>query len=156
MKISFFWLVIIFFVIVVACKKDNSGGLNIKIKSISSNIVPANGSLQVILDFTDNGGNAIDSIYMKKIRVNQDTLAPDNIKLDTFYLIPPSYPGKTKGQIQLDLDYQGYLIYAISPPQIDSTHFESDSLIIKFAAKDVAGHKSDTASTGLVVIQRTQ
>lgn len=142
-------------ILIISCKKDGGNGISLKVESVSSNFVPLNGSLRVVLNFTDNGGNPIDSVYMKKIRINQDTLAPDNMLSDTFYLTPPSYPGNTKGQIQLDLDYTNYLKYAISPPQIGNPpQDENDSLILRFAVKDNANNKSDTVSTGLVVIQR--
>jgi len=142
-------------ILIISCKKDGGNGISLKVESVSSNYVPLNGSLTVVLSFTDNGGHQIDSVYMKKIRVNQDTLAPSNMLSDSFYLIPPSYPGNAKGQIQLDLDYTDYLIYAIYPPQIGNPpQDENDSLIFKFAVKDIANNKSDTVSTGLVVIQR--
>src|SRR5579871_160864 len=138
MKIRFF-LITTIFALMLSCKKDGNGGLSIKIKSISSNIIPINASLQVIFDFTDNGGHPIDSIYMSKVRINQNQTPTLN---DSFGLSAPSYNGTTKGQLQLDLNYSGFLTSAQSPPIIDSTHNESDSVIIKFVAIDNANNKS--------------
>jgi hypothetical protein len=154
MKLRYF-LIAVILITIISCKKDGGSGLSIKVESVSSNIIPDNGSLSIVLSFVDNGGHPIDSVYMKKIRINQDTLASNNIQPDTFYLIPPSYPGNTKGQIQFDLGYNNFLPYAIYPPKIGNPpQDESDSLIFKFAAKDNANNKSDTVSTGVIVIER--
>ena len=137
---------------VISCKKDGNGSLSIKISSVSSNFVPNQSDLQIILDFTDNGGHPIDSIFMQKIRINQLQTPTEN---DTFYLQSPSYNGSTKGQLQLDLDYNNFLVSAIQPPQHGNPPVdENDSLIIRFAAKDKANNKSDTVSTGLIIVER--
>ncbi len=137
-----------------SCSKNGGSGLSFKINSISNNIVPVSGSMSITFDFTDDGGNPIDSIYMHKIRINQDSNQVQTIR-DTLYLIPPSYPGNVKGQIQLNLDNTNYLASASSPLTVGNPpHNESDSLIIKFAAKDAANHVSDTLTTGLIVVLR--
>lgn len=138
----------------ISCKKSGSSGLSIKIASISNSTVPVSGSTTITLDFTDDGGNAIDTIFMHKIRINQDSGQVATIR-DTLYLTPPSYPGNAKGQILLDLDNLNYLAAAITPPTFGNPpQNESDSLIIQFAAKDAANHVSDTVTTGLIVVQR--
>jgi len=110
--------------------------------------------MTITFDFTDNGSSPIDSIFMHKIRINQDSNQVQTIR-DTLYLIPPSYPGNAKGQIQLNLDNTDYLASAATPPTFGNPpQNESDSLIIKFAAKDVANNVSDTVTTGLIVVQR--
>ncbi len=129
-----------------------TGPLTIKISSVSNNIVPLNGSLTVVLDFTDNGGHPIDTVFMTKTRVNQIQTPTLN---DTFYLSAPSYNGTTKGQLQLDLSYSDFLISAVQPPQTGNPPQDvSDSVIIRFAVQDNANNKSDTVSTGIIVVQR--
>jgi hypothetical protein len=139
----------------ISCKKNSGSGLTIKIASISNSTVPLNGITSIVFDFTDNGGHPIDSIFMRKIRINQDSNQIQSFVRDTIFLIPPSYPGNVKGQIQLDLDNTNYLATAQPPPTFGNpAQNESDSLIIKFAAKDAANNSSDTVTTGLIVVQR--
>jgi hypothetical protein len=156
MRLRYF-LIAAITIIVISCKKDGGNGLTVKIESVSSNVVPLNGSLRVVLNFTDAGGHPIDTVYIKKIRINQDSalVPPSNSQPDVFQISAPSYNGNAKGQLQLDLDYTGFLKYATDPPQIGTPpQDENDSLIIKFAIKDNANNKSDTVSTGLIIIQR--
>jgi hypothetical protein len=154
MKIRYF-LIIVIFISIISCKKD--GSISLKIQSISSNIVPTDGSLEVVLSFTANSGDVIDSIYMKKIRINQDSAdvpASQRVR-DSLFLIVPSYPGSSKGQLMLDLDNTNFLASAANPPQVGNPpQNESDSLILRFAVKDNANHTSDTVTTGLIVVLR--
>jgi hypothetical protein len=150
MKFRYF-LIAIFLISVISCKKDGGSGLTIKIASVSSNIIPQNGSLSIVFNFTDNGGYAIDSIYMERIRINQQS---PNDSSYPFGLSAPSYPGAIKGQVQIDLDYNFYLTLGQNPIPIDSIHNENDSLLLKFVAVDVANNRSDTVSPGLIVVQR--
>jgi hypothetical protein len=153
MKLRYF-LIATILISIISCKKNGSSGLTITIASISNSTVTVNGSTTITLGFTDDGANAIDTIFMHKIRINQDSSQVPTIR-DTLYITPPSYPGNAKGQIQLDLDNLNYLASAATPPTFGNPpQNESDSLIIKFAAKDAANHLSDTVTTGLIVVQR--
>ncbi|PWT78332.1 MAG: hypothetical protein C5B59_02025 [Bacteroidetes bacterium] len=150
MKIKYLLAILLFFV--VACNKGNNGQLSLTIKTVSSNDVAVGEPLQILFDFTEKS-SVIDSIMMMKIRINQKTT--ETVR-DTVGYPVPTYPKNSRGQIRLSLDYNLDLISAINPPPIDSAHFESDSLILKFVAKDLDNHTSDTVSTGLIVVQRTQ
>ena len=156
MKLKIFLISIIFFAI-ISCKKDGGNGLSISLESVSDNVVPVNGVITVTLNFKDNGSHVIDSIFMHKIRINQDSAivnAGGTVR-DTIFLIPPSYPGSVKGQLQFVLDNTNILASAATPPQVGNPPVnESDSLILKFAATDVAHNKSDTVTTGLIIVQR--
>ncbi len=153
MKLKDF-LIAALLILVIACKKSGSSGLTIKIVSISNAVVPVSGSTIITLDFTDDAGKPIDSIFMHKIRINQDSSQVPTIR-DTLWLTPPAYPGNAKGQLQLNLDNTNYLASAATPPAFGNPpQNESDSLIIKFAAKDVANNASDTVTTGLIIVQR--
>jgi hypothetical protein len=153
MKLRHF-LITAILISIISCKKSGNSGLTIKIASISNTTVPVSGSTTITFDFTDDGAHEIDSIFMHKIRINQDSSQVPTIR-DTLYITPPSYPGNAKGQIQLNLDNLDYLATAITPPTYGNPpQNESDSLIIQFAAKDAANHTSDTVTTGLIVVQR--
>jgi len=151
MKIKYFLLLIIFFSI-ISCKKDG-GALSIKLESVSSNIVPVGGGLSIVLKFTSTG-SPIDTIFMNRFRINQDSASVPTVTTESV-IIPASYPGSAKGQLQFDLDYNLFLATAQSPPSYGNPpQNESDSMIFKFIAKDAANHVSDTVTTGLIVIQR--
>lgn len=153
MKFKFFLISIIFFVI-ISCTKDGGNGLSISLASVSNNVVPVSGTTTITLNFKDNGSHIIDSVFMHKIRINQDSSFVETVR-DTIYLIPPTYPSSVKGQLQFVLDNTDYLASAASPPQVGNPPAnESDSLIIRFSATDVANNKSDTISTGLIIVQR--
>ena len=58
--------------VIVACNKDKfQTKPQIKIKSVTPNIVPVNGTLSVILQFTDKQGDVSDSIIVVRERTNQ-------------------------------------------------------------------------------------
>jgi len=136
--------------IVFSCSKDNNGQLTLKVKSVSSDIVGPGQDLQVDFSFTEKG-HVIDSITMIKVRINQDQL--ETIR-DTLSYGVPAYPKSSKGELQLLLDYDFDLTSAVNPPPIDTVHFESDTLILKFVAHDVANNHSDTPIAGPIVILR--
>jgi hypothetical protein len=138
-------------VFVVSCSKSNNGSLSIKIKSISNSIVPVEGGMQIIFDFTE-GGSVIDTIGFIKIRTNQ---VPTPTVRDTIFYTSPDYPKTEKGQLQVNLSYDNDLTSASTPPTTGNPPQNvSDSLIIKFFAKDQANHTSDTVTTGLIVVLR--
>jgi hypothetical protein len=153
MKIKYLLAVLALFVI-LSCNKNNNGELSLKINSVSSNVVPIGGSLRVIFDFTEKA-NVIDTIGMIKLRINQDSPPPFGTIRDTIFYAVPTYPKSGKGQLQLDLDHDIDLVSAISPPTIGNPpQNESDSLVIRFFAKDAANNVSDTVNTGTIVIFR--
>jgi hypothetical protein len=143
--------------LVLACGKDKPATKpSIKIKSISGDIVPVGGNLRITLEFDDKEGDVNDSLFMGKIRLN--TIPPvSGITIrDTLYIQIPNFPAKSSGEILLDLDYQNYLISASEAPPDPANPGQkiSDTLILKFALQDRAGHTSDTISTEKIVIMR--
>lgn len=136
---------------VISCGKDKFNTRpTIKIKSVSSSVIPVNGALQVELEFTDKEGDISNSIFIQKIRLNQVVVPTTR---DSFSLPVPDFPGKPKGFIQLTLQYQDHLVSATNPPGAPP-NFESDTLIIRMALRDEANNVSDTVSTGKIIIQR--
>jgi len=141
-------------VVLIACNKDKFQSTpQIKIKSIDPAIVANGGTLDVTLSFTDKEGDVDDSVFVRKIRLNQVAVATirDSLK----YKIP-EFPSHTKGDIIVTLDYQSVLS-AINPPNIPGSvppRAQPDTLILKFVVSDKAGHKSDTASTGQIIVIR--
>lgn len=141
----------IFCLVVAACGKDKFNTRpSLELKSISSNIVPLNGDLVVTFKYTDKEGDIGDTLFVKKIRTNENVLPTIR---DSFPLaMPTNLPDKTKGEIRLNLQYQNHLVSAENPGTPPDA--ASDSLIFKFALKDKGGNISDTVTTDIIVIER--
>jgi hypothetical protein len=142
-------------VLAVACSKDKfETKPTLKIKSINGNLIPPgqNSGLVVTFEFTDKEGDVDDTLYVKKIRINQRQVATIR---DSFKLKVPDFPHNTSGEIKLYMDYQNYLLSAINPPTSGNPPVaEPDTLMIKFALKDKANNISDTVQTGPIVVIR--
>jgi hypothetical protein len=137
--------------IVVSCNKNPNSQLTLKITSVSGNVVPIGAQLQVTFDFTEKD-NVIDTIGMIKLRINQDQTPTIR---DTIFYGVPTYPKSSKGQLQLVLDHDFDLASAISPPTVGNPPInESDSLILRFFAKDAGTNVSDTVNSGLIIVLR--
>lgn len=138
--------------IIIACSKDKfQTKPQIRIKSVSSEIVPPNSGLRVTLEFTDKEGDVSDSIFWVRQRLNkksQDTIAAARPI--------PSFPNTSKGEIEVNFAYAFDLTSALPAISIPGTgsQKEPDTLRLKFVVKDKAGNKSDTASTDVIVIRQ--
>ncbi len=140
---------------IVACNKDKFATKpSLKIKSVNGNFVPAGAVLSVDMEFTDKEGDVSNTLFVQKIRLNQKVVPTIR---DTFSLIVPEFPSKNKGEILVDLEYNNYLVSAINPPKTGTPpneRYEDDTLIIRFALRDLAGNVSDTVSTGTIIVSR--
>lgn len=69
----------------------------------------------------------------------------------------PAYPDKTKGEIDMTLDYQT-ILSAITPPNVPGSNpprKEPDTLSVKIAIRDKAGNISDSVSVGTIIVCRS-
>ena len=74
---------------------------------------------------------------------------------DFFYLRLPEVIKIQKAQVNVDLDYQNYLISAINPPTSGTPpKRENDTLQFKFVLIDKANNASDTFTSETIVITR--
>lgn len=139
----------------LACSKDKFGTTpTLRVKSINGNLIPPgqNSGLVVNLEFTDKEGDVNDTLYVRKIRLNQKQVPTIR---DSFQLKVPDFPKNTQGELKVYLDYNNYLISAINPPTSGNPPVaEPDTLMIKFALKDKANHISDTVQTGPIIVIR--
>lgn len=140
--------------VLFACNKDKfQTKPQLTIKSVSSDVIPFNGSIRFRIEFTDKEGDVQDSFLVKKVRLNQ-RVVPTN--LDSFWAQIPDFPNTSKGEIFVDLPYQA-ILSATNPPNIPGSTppaKESDTLVVKFLARDNAGNKSDTITSKQIVVQR--
>lgn len=141
--------------VILGCSKDKFGTTpSIKIKSISpGSQVPFGVDLVFDLDFTDKQGD-LDTVFIKKVRLN--TL-PVQMQLNPLIVYPvPDFPAKSKGELQITINYNNPLISA-QPPHTQTgapNNTEPDTLVFKMVLKDKAGNVSDTLATGPIVVER--
>lgn len=147
-------LIALVIITVIGCKKDKLDTVpKLKIKSLNTTEVPVNGTLRVTFEFADKEGDLSDSIFVKKIRLNQ--VSVPTIR-DSFALPMPQFPPNSRGEIEVDLNYQA-ILSAISPPTIPGSNppmKEPDTLVLKFAIQDQAKHISDTVTSQPIAVIR--
>lgn len=138
-------------VLIVACGKDKfETKPTIKIKSLGPNPVPMNSGMVIELEYTDKEGDIADSLWVRKVRINQRKIATIR---DSFYLqLPTDAPEKSKGIIKLTFNYQDHLISAQNPGTPPNA--APDSLIFRFVLRDKAKNASDTVDSDLVIVER--
>src|SRR6202000_3275206 len=128
---------------IVACSKDKLQTTpSLKLKSISRNNIPVEGSMNIALEFTDKEGTGDTiCIYKKRNNLNVTTTVRDSVKF-----LVPTFPDNSKGEMDLQLDYDDHLVSAQNPPSLPppATGKESDSLTFKLILKDNTNHVSDT------------
>lgn len=139
----------------VACSKDKPETRpSIKIKSVSADVVGNGGALYVELEFADKEGDINDTLYIIKKRLNKRevTTVRDSISRKV-----PDFPSKSRGTIELNLDYENYLKSAASPPIVSPGPpivYEPDTIKMSFYLKDKANHISDTVAIDRLIIIR--
>lgn len=144
--------------LMLACGKDKPATKpSIKIKSLSSKAVSADGYLSITLEFSDKEGDVNDSLYVKRDRLN--TIPGDfgnKRTIDSFYIIIPDFPSKSTGEILLNFEYNGYLVDAESPHSDPGQPNGKvpDSIQFRFALQDKGGNTSDTVKTDQIVVIR--
>jgi len=139
--------------IITACSKDKfTTEPQIEIKSMSTEVVPANSGIRFTIEFRDKEGDMNDSLFVKKVRLNQRVVETN---LDSFWTKIPSFPKHTEGEFLVDLNYQS-IISATFPPSVpgNPNEREPDTLVVKFLAKDAEGNKSDTVTSDRVIVIR--
>ena len=133
-------------IVIIACNKGNyQSKPTLKIKSLNGNIIPAGGTLNIAIEYTDKEGDlSQDTLLSIRVRQNRRPLPPSGgISVDTLHNIIPKFPEKVKGEFDVTFDWAKYL---------HQSDFENDTIIFKFVAKDGGGHTSDTVSTEKIVI----
>lgn len=149
---SLFFVLALF--LLIACRKNKfTTKPQLRIRSVSTNVVPVNGSITFTIEFTDKEGDVKDTLFVKKVRLNKKVTPTIR---DSFFYVIPSYPDTKKGDFIVDLNYIS-IESAITPPIIPGSNpqqRESDTLLVKFLARDRAGNKSDTVTSGRVIVIR--
>lgn len=142
--------------LLAACGKDKfETKPQLVLKSQSTDVVPIQGNLRLVFEFTDKEGDVSDTLFYKKERLNVRKV---ETKTDSLGLKVPEFPNTQKGEFVINFDYENYLKSAINPPRIPGSvpsEYESDTLNLKFILKDKAGNKSDTVRIDNLIVLRT-
>ncbi|MGN6246828.1 MAG: hypothetical protein ACTHNG_00645 [Ginsengibacter sp.] len=130
---------ILLIAILTGCKKSKFQSTpSLKVKSVSTSVLPPNQNIQFILSFTDAEGDLNDSLYIEEKALNcQASSFTDH------YTIPP-FPTTKNEQGDIVVDFR----YIDITPRCQ----ENDTAIFRFAIKDKANHVSDTVSTSPIII----
>ena len=137
----------------IACDKSKYNTKpSLKLRHISSYIVPVNGSLNIEFDYTDKEGDISNVLILKKERMNKRKVATIR---DSLGLPVPDFPKYKQGVVEANLEYQLHLLSAQNPPTTGTPpKAESDTLTLKFVLKDQDNNVSDTVRIENVVILR--
>jgi hypothetical protein len=116
----------------------------LRIKSISGNVVPVGSDLQIKMRLTDKEGDFTDTVWVRKstTRCNQSNF------VDSFlYRIPPETPRTNN----FDGEVLVTFTYAI---ELQPRCNRNDTATFSFWMKDKKGNKSDTVKTAPIIILR--
>ena len=142
-------LVVSVLVVLLACNKDKFQSTpQIKIKSVSTNLVGFGQGLTVVLSYTDKEGDVSDSVFVRKVRLNQRFA---NTIRDTMKFKIPDFPDHSTGDIQVYLNNDN-MKSANPPPSLPGGGLMPDTLKLWFSVTDKGGHKSDSVATGTIVV----
>lgn len=129
----------------LSCGKDSlQSRPRLTLKEVSTTTVPAQGSLQIVLELTDKEGDFKDVIYVRKLT----TRCPNSNFTDSqLYRIPGTVPrtANFKGEIVMSFTY---------PFELQPRCTRPDTAVFSFWLRDEKGNLSDTAKTPSIVILR--
>lgn len=129
----------------LGCNKDSIQSRPLlKINSISSSKIFAGEDLVIRLQLTDQEGDFLDTIWVKKSTTN---CTRSNFTDSTLFRIPSDLP-RTKnfsGELILTMNYS-----IVLQPRC----FASDTATFSFWVKDAKRNKSDTVKTSQIIISR--
>jgi len=130
--------------IIGGCKKD-AGVLKLKYKSVNNAVIVPNSDLIFTLDFVNNTGSDLDSMFIFKVTPQcfDGNVADSN-------RVPPIYGASVKeGEIDVAYSYQVGGVYpAIASPQCTI----NDTCYYRFLLKAKSGAVSDTITSETIVI----
>lgn len=150
MKTKIF-LSIFFLSMAFACNKDKFQTTpQLTIKSVSPKVVPVNGTLTVVIEYTDKEGDVDDSLIVVRERLNQR--GPVRLPASPYKI--PTFPDTDRGEFHVQFNYAFDLTFGLNPISIPGSNppqRETDTLQLKFVARDKAGNKSDTTIADVFV-----
>lgn len=144
-------LAVIFALTIIACGKDSfETKPELRLRSVSPDLVPIGGDLRMNIEYTDKEGDVSDSLIIIRQRLNKKspvTMAPNPYDI-------PDFPTKNKGEFEVTLTYYTHLTVGMTPIPLPGSKREVDTLRLKIVARDKGGNKSDTLFVNNVYVTR--
>jgi hypothetical protein len=136
-------LILLCLIALLSCSKGKyQTQPQITLQSINA-VVPVNGDIDAILKFTQKGGKLGNGMFTSiRTRLNQDPLPPGTANTDTVILQIPDFPDENQGEFQFTPGYT----------YLHESDTENDTVQFRFSVVDRVGNKSDTITTGQIVI----
>ena len=136
-------------ILLIACSKDKfETKPKIEFKDYNTREIHRGQTLVIRLNYYDKEGDLnTGTFFGVRNRVNQLPLSPLDDKTDTLRYNIPDFPPRDHGEITYTLDWE-FLKEDRRPPPIG----QNDTLEFKFAVADLAGNKSDTITTPIVIV----
>ena len=132
-------------VILIACSKDGvTTKPQLRLKSVSTDFVPLNGSLQFIFEFSDKEGDLSAPLGLEKI----SSTCVDASYIDTVKFTFPDIPGTKNTDGTLEVNLSNINLLPIRCHGQDTL----EQAVFKFWIRDDAGHTSDTVTTDPISI----
>jgi hypothetical protein len=132
-------------IVVLACNKDGIATKpSLKLKSVSTDFVPLNGSLQFVFEFSDKEGDITLPLGLEKI----SSTCPDASYIDTVKFGFPDIPGTKNTDGTLEVNLNNINILPIRCHGQDTVELA----VFKFWIRDDAGNVSDTVTTEPITI----
>lgn len=137
-----FSIIILF---LISCNKDKYTTIpQLKFKSSNKKVYQSGDVITFTLSFTDAEGDIQDSLYVEKYEPKCV-----NSRFKQLYKIPAFPTGKNqKGEIVVTYGYNVASLPPILGPQCN----RNDTAVFKFVLKDKAKNKSDTVTSGNIVL----
>ncbi len=139
------FIALLLLLVVFSCGKETfQSKPQLKIKSVSGNVVPIGSDLQIRMRLTDKEGDFVDTVWVKKAT----TRCTQSNFVDSFlYRIPTETPRTNN----FDGEVLVTFTYAI---ELQPRCNRNDTATFSFWMKDKKGNKSDTVKTAPIIILR--
>lgn len=138
------------FVILAGCNKDKfTTKPQLKIKSVNSTDISGSQDLVIVLDLTDKEGDYSTFFAVKK---TVNACPTGNFTDSSLFLLPQNFidTKKKEGEVTVTLDRIHRGANTCLAP---GGGVKVDTAIYSFWTRDLAGHASDTVSTGPIIIR---
>jgi hypothetical protein len=127
-----------------ACKKDlYESSPKLKLKNVSSTVVPRDGDLQITLRLTDKEGDFNDTIWVKKTTTR---CVASNFYDSLSYSIPQETP-RSK-------NFDGDVVISFPYSKMSPRCAFNDTVTMKIWMWDKKGNQSDTVTTPVIIINK--
>jgi hypothetical protein len=144
MKIFHFIFILSVSIIVVACSKDKFQSKPLLEFLDYQKSVDSGGVLKFRINFFDKEGDLNGAPFIAINKTLNNFPPPPNALLDTFNHSLPQFPAKDKAEITFEINYS----------RLKENSAQNDTIQFRFAVTDLAGNKSDTLISDIIILRQ--